>query len=79
MLIVNTGYQLGDIQGMPEIPFQYKTVEGGLLLIRIMMLGFQETVLPMLDLVGTILAAGHVLLTNMIKHFGTAFKGLVVV
>ena len=79
MLIVNTGYQLEDIQGMQEIPFHYKAGEGGLLMIRIMMLGLQEIARLIMGLVGIGLAVRHVLLTNMMKHFGLAIKALVAV
>ena len=79
MLLVNTGYQLEDFQGMQEIPFQDKAGEGGLLMIKIMMLGLQETVRLIMDLAGMGLAVRHVFLTNMMKHFGLAIKALVAI
>ena len=61
MLIANTSYQLEDIQVMPEILLDNRTVEGGLQLIRIMMLGLLETARRHMGQVGIRLAVLHVL------------------
>ena len=56
-----------------------RAVEVGLQLIRIMMLGLQETAQLIMGLVGIIDAVLHVLLTKLIRHFGLAIKELVAV
>ena len=56
-----------------------RTVIGGLQLIKIMILGLQETAQIMMGLVGMIDAVLHVLLTKLIEQFGFPIKESVVV
>ena len=79
MLIANTGYQLGDIQVLQVILLNDRTVIGGLQLIKIMIVGLQETAPLIMGLVGMIDAVLHVLLTKLIEQFGFPIKELVVV